>query len=127
MKPLKKAKLRIAYRIAETLEKQFRLMESISFLAGSWDQDRAAQTINILIPDSNAEAEEELEEIRKQMEDESPTEPMKPSCMDELREVLGCGAGMSIVSVIKLATQEIKQFTQAASIEADEHSNQGLM
>ena len=94
--PLEKAKLRMAYRIAEALAMQFNLGKT------NWDQDEAAQTIKMLIPDSNAEIDEWCAKTFAR-----PPEA-GPSLIDQIRELMYCEKTAPLKYVLECVIAELK-------------------
>jgi uncharacterized protein YlxP (DUF503 family) len=89
-----RTKKAIAYRIVESLEKIFEVDR-----ARTWDRDKAARITESLMPLSAAEAEAEMQENERYVNDRRTrrNKPPKRSLMRELRAALNTDADLGTV------------------------------
>jgi hypothetical protein len=96
---------RIALQIVEDLEREFPCMCKHGC---DWDQDKAAEIIALLIPETAAEQEAEFARLLKDADDQK-VGPPRPSRFATLRAAVHATDGMSITCVIEAAAATIEQ------------------
>lgn len=100
MGQLEKAKRAISHSIANMLEMQFPDLARVQPTV--WDTEKAVEAIWMAIPDTNAEAEESLQELFAMM-----PERTTPSVMDKIRDAMGFDRGTPIGLVLEAVLDEV--------------------